>query len=141
MIRCCTKKQQLNKQKTPTEQTAAWIFQNLETRGSLACKLFRRDQTCLRVGEHVRLCAIDPDGDLGAGGAELLEEAAVCPDPQVLLRYLHLGARGNVKQAGKKLTHREAAARRGSGLRRTGSRSQAWCPGRAGAWQWRSCSL
>lgn len=44
----------------------------------------------------MRLSAIDPDGDLSAGRTELLEEAAICPDPQVLLRYLHLGARVNV---------------------------------------------
>lgn len=44
----------------------------------------------------MRLSAIDPDGDLSAGGAELLEEATIRPDPQVLLRYLHLGARVNV---------------------------------------------
>lgn len=41
----------------------------------------------------MRLGAVDADGDLGAGGAELLEQSAVSPDPQVLLRYLHLRAR------------------------------------------------
>lgn len=49
----------------------------------------------------MRLCAIDPDGDLSAGRTELLEEAAICPDPQVLLRYLHLGARVNVTHTGE----------------------------------------
>lgn len=44
----------------------------------------------------MRLGAVNSDGDLSAGGTELLEEAAVRPDPQVLLRYLHLGARVNV---------------------------------------------
>lgn len=44
----------------------------------------------------MRLGAIDADGDLSARGTELLEESAVSSDPQVLLRYLHLGARVNV---------------------------------------------
>lgn len=38
----------------------------------------------------MRLCAVDADGDLSAGGTELLEESAVRPDPQVLLGDLHL---------------------------------------------------
>ena len=33
---------------------------------------------------------VDADGDLGAGGAQLLEEAAVGADPQVVLCDLHL---------------------------------------------------
>lgn len=44
----------------------------------------------------MRLGAIDADGYLGARGTELLEESAISSDPQVLLRYLHLGARLNV---------------------------------------------
>lgn len=48
---------------------------------------------CLRGGEHVGLRAVDADGNLRAGGAELLEEAAVRPDPQVVLRDLHLSSR------------------------------------------------
>lgn len=38
----------------------------------------------------MRLCAVDADGDLGAGGTELLEESAVSPDPQILFGDLHL---------------------------------------------------
>lgn len=44
----------------------------------------------------MRLGAIDPDGDLSAGGTKLLEESAISPDPQILLRYLHLSARVHV---------------------------------------------
>lgn len=44
----------------------------------------------------MRLGAIDPDGDLCAGGAQLLEEPAVGPDPQILLGYLHLRVRVNI---------------------------------------------
>lgn len=33
---------------------------------------------------------VDADGDLSAGGAEFLEEAAISTDPQVILSYLHL---------------------------------------------------
>ena len=36
------------------------------------------------------LCPVDANGDLGAGGAELLEEAAVRADPQVALGDFHL---------------------------------------------------
>lgn len=39
----------------------------------------------------MRLGAVDPYGDLSAGGTKLLEESAVSPDPQVLLCDLHLG--------------------------------------------------
>lgn len=86
----------------------------------------------------MRLGAIDPDGDLSAGRTELLEEATVRADPQVVLRDLHLGARESTSHGGK--------VTRGYGLmalslRHTGSRSPAWCPGRAGASQWQSCSL
>lgn len=41
-------------------------------------------------GEDVALRSVDADGDLGAGGAELLEEAAIGADPQVVLGDLHL---------------------------------------------------
>lgn len=33
---------------------------------------------------------VDADGDLSTGGAELLEEAAIGADPQVVLSDLHL---------------------------------------------------
>lgn len=36
------------------------------------------------------LCAVDPYGDLSAGGTKFLEESAVSPDPEVLLCDLHL---------------------------------------------------
>lgn len=52
-----------------------------------------RTAPCLGGGEHVGLRAVDADGNLRAGGAELLEEAAVRPDPQVVLRDLHLSSR------------------------------------------------
>lgn len=39
--------------------------------------------------EDMALGPVDADGDLGAGGAEFLEEAAVSADPQVVLGYLH----------------------------------------------------
>ena len=45
----------------------------------------------------MRLGAVDPDGDLGAGGAKFLKESAVGPDPQVLLCDLHLEESGNDK--------------------------------------------
>lgn len=45
----------------------------------------------------MRLGAVDPDGDLSAGGAELLEESAVSPDPQVLLCDLHLRRRRRIR--------------------------------------------
>lgn len=46
--------------------------------------------TCLGRSEHVRLGPVDTDGDLCAGRTKLLEESAVRPDPQVLLRDFHL---------------------------------------------------
>lgn len=46
--------------------------------------------TYLRSRENVGLSPVDPDGDLGAGGAEFLEQSAVRTNPQVLLRYFHL---------------------------------------------------
>lgn len=42
------------------------------------------------LGEDVALSPVDANRDLGTGGAELLEEAAVSADPQVILGYLHL---------------------------------------------------
>lgn len=33
---------------------------------------------------------VDANGDLGTGGAQLLEEAAIGADPQVVLSDLHL---------------------------------------------------
>lgn len=48
----------------------------------------------LRGCEHVRLCPVNPNGNLRTGGAELLEEAAVRPDPQVIFSDLHLSNRG-----------------------------------------------
>lgn len=57
----------------------------------------------------MRLGAIDADGDLSARGTELLEEPAISSDPQVLLRYLHLGARVNV-------THLETLKKKMAGL-------------------------
>lgn len=53
----------------------------------------------LRGCEHVRLRPVNPDGNLRAGGAELLEEAAVCPDPQVVLSDLHLSNTGQTSTA------------------------------------------
>lgn len=44
--------------------------------------------------EDMALGPVDADGDLGAGGAEFLEEAAVSADPQVVLGYLHLQREG-----------------------------------------------
>ena len=44
-------------------------------------------------GEDVALGPVDADRDLGAGGAQLLEEAAIGADPQVVLRDLHLQRR------------------------------------------------
>lgn len=44
----------------------------------------------LRGGEDVALGPVDADGDLSTGGAQLLEEAAVGADPQVVLGDLHL---------------------------------------------------
>lgn len=41
-------------------------------------------------GEDVALGPVDADGDLGAGGAEFLEEATISTDPQVIFGYLHL---------------------------------------------------
>lgn len=41
-------------------------------------------------GEDMALGPVDADGDLSAGGAEFLEEAAVSTDPQVILSNLHL---------------------------------------------------
>lgn len=41
-------------------------------------------------GEDVALGPVYADGDLGAGGAEFLEEAAISTDPQVVFGYLHL---------------------------------------------------
>lgn len=46
----------------------------------------------------MQLRPVNADGDLSAGGAELLEEAPVGPDPQVVLRDLHLGMNSNCLQ-------------------------------------------
>lgn len=43
---------------------------------------------------------VDADGDLGAGGAEFLEEAAISTDPQVILCYLHLQRVGSPELRG-----------------------------------------
>lgn len=51
----------------------------------------------------MRLRAVDPDGDLSAGGTELLEESAVRPDPQVLLCDFHL------RRENKRLSHCKCA--------------------------------
>lgn len=61
------------------------------------------DWTCLWGWEHVRLGAVDPDGDLSAGGTKFLEESAISPDPQVLLCDLHL-KRENKDQGGSHFT-------------------------------------
>lgn len=44
--------------------------------------------------KHVRFGPVDPNGNLCAGRAELLEEAAVRPDPQVIFSDLHLARSG-----------------------------------------------
>ena len=44
------------------------------------------------------LGAVNPDGDLRAGGTKLLEESAIGPDPQVLLCDLHLGMEGEIQR-------------------------------------------
>ena len=54
-----------------------------------------RKRACLWGGEHVRLGAVNPDGDLRAGGAQFLKESSVSPDPQILLRDLHLRRESN----------------------------------------------
>lgn len=48
----------------------------------------------LRGCKHVRLRPVNPNWNLSTGGAELLEEAAVGPDPQVIFSDLHLSNRG-----------------------------------------------
>lgn len=97
------------------------------------------------------LCPVDADGDLGAGGAELLEEAAVRADPQVALGDFHLqgrspelaGADGGTQSLPATVnqgrvpihplgTARHTPARPGRGhLRHRGTPSPAWCPGPA----------
>ena len=47
----------------------------------------------------MRLCPVNPDGNLRARGAELLEEAAVRPDPQIIFGDLHLSHRGQTSTA------------------------------------------
>lgn len=47
----------------------------------------------------MRLRPVNPDGNLRAGGAELLEEAAVRPDPEVIFSDLHLSNRGQTSTA------------------------------------------
>lgn len=44
----------------------------------------------LRCGENVGFCAIDANGNFCAGGAEFLEQSAICANPQILLSHLHL---------------------------------------------------
>lgn len=44
------------------------------------------------------LGAVDPDGNVSGGGAELLIEASVRADPQVILTDLHLGRETAVNQ-------------------------------------------
>lgn len=95
----------------------------------------------------------DADGDLGAGGAELLEEAAVRADPQVALGDFHLqgrspesaGAGGSTQSIPATVnqgwvpihplgTARHTPARPSRGhLRHRGTLSLAWCPGPAAA--------
>ena len=50
----------------------------------------RKEQSHLRGREHVGLGAVDAYWNLSTGGAQLLEQSAVRPDPQVLLCHLHL---------------------------------------------------
>lgn len=47
----------------------------------------------------MRLRPVNPDGNLRTGGAELLEEAAVRPDPEVIFGDLHLSNRGQTSTA------------------------------------------
>lgn len=86
----------------------------------------------------MRLGAVDPYGDLSAGGTKLLEESAVSPDPEVLLGDLHL-RRENENQVDA-VTHSFTFFRKSlasqyehSYLQHTGTQSPAWCPDQEGA--------
>lgn len=63
-----------------------------------AAALPTRAAPCLGGGEHVRLRPVNANGDLSTGGTELLEEAPVGADPQVVLCDLHLGMNSNCLQ-------------------------------------------
>lgn len=56
----------------------------------------------------VRLSPVDANGDVSVGGAQLLVEAAVGADPQVVLRDFHLG---KTAAAGKKNQPQKATDR------------------------------
>lgn len=93
----------------------------------------------------MRLGAVDPYGDLGAGGTKLLEESAVSPDPQVLLCDLHLRRENENREDAitRSLPQTYISLARQyehSYLRHTGTQSRAWCPGREEASRWRSYS-
>lgn len=51
----------------------------------------RKATADLRNRQLVRLSPVDADGDVSIGGAQLLVEAAVGADPQVVLCDFHLG--------------------------------------------------
>lgn len=57
----------------------------------------------------------DADGDLGAGGAELLEEAAVRADPQVALGDFHLQGRSPESAGARGSTQSLPATESGAG--------------------------
>lgn len=88
----------------------------------------------LRGREDVALGPVDADGNLGTGGAELLEEPAVCANPQVLLRDFHLERAAALSGAGRTQPDHGVPARPPRHSRRTGSQSLAWCRGPAAAW-------
>lgn len=58
----------------------------------------------------MRLRPVNPDGNLRTGGAELLEEAAVRPDPQVIFGDLHLSNRGQTSTAPRRAEEHLGAA-------------------------------
>lgn len=91
----------------PASQTASLLGGDAQL-GPAAAPSWHTPPLCPYLGgcEHVRLRPVNPDGNLCAGGAELLEEAAICPDPQVVFSDLHLRNRGQTSTA---LCHAEPA--------------------------------